>query len=242
MSVAMAFAIFELMVGDLAGGETPFFLACVIAILRVDPREPTLLRVVVGSFRIDAAHDLPHPRMKRRARPKVVVPHPLSGTLEREVPAAFGLGDRCVGLLLPVDIDDLDDQVERRCGVFPPHRGRRGEAPEGAAVDPAIEAFGAIAVDLAADQGRDLFARAVDHPRSDNISRTETDALGPRTAEHVGKGLIGIDNTTLRVDQRHADRRVLHDAAKYLPALREGDEFPGGNGLRLRHHIGPRWR
>ena len=110
VTVAMAFAILELMVGDLAGGETPFFLARVITILRMDPREPTLLRVSYGSVCIDAAHDLPHPGIKRRARPKVVIPYPLPGAFQREVPAAFGFRDRVVGLLLSVDVDDLDNQ------------------------------------------------------------------------------------------------------------------------------------
>ena len=147
VAVAVAFAILELVVG-----QHRRYPAALIA-SRMRSRSSGWTRsshsfggrvdLLVG---VDAAHDLPHARVERGLGVEVVVPDPLPGAFQGEVPAALAFGERGLGALLPVDIDRLDDRVVQVAGVLVAQRRGRDQHPDRLAVLLQIAPLGAIAV------------------------------------------------------------------------------------------------
>ena len=113
--VAVLLAVLEGILFQLAGVLAISFVNDALTIVGMYPRQPGLARRVDRLVDADAAHLAPHGREEGRPVPKVVVPHALPGTFQREVPAALAFRERVLHTFafgdIPTNSDDTDDFV-----------------------------------------------------------------------------------------------------------------------------------
>ena len=84
----------------------------------VNTGQPGALRRIDCLVLGNAPHLPPDARVDDLVRGHVAVPDTLPRRLKRVVPKALAFGQSGLGALLPVDIDELDDDIERTVGGF----------------------------------------------------------------------------------------------------------------------------
>lgn len=150
---------------------------------------------------------------------------PCPAEFEGEVPAALAVGERRLGAFLAVDVDDLDDGIERPAGRVAAQQRGADQHPQWLAVMMDHPAFEAELLDLAAQHlveaqhhgcsvvGKDCLFGGTAQPRSG------------RVAEHGLIGAVDVDRPFVGPHEGHADGRALHHLAQQRAALVEAENL-----------------
>ena len=143
-----------------------------------------------------------------------MVPDPLPGRFQREIPASLGVGERGLGALLAVDVDDLQDDVERVARVVAAQQGGRSQRPDGGPIPVPQPPFGAMLLGLAPEQ-------AVEVEHGGRVAVWMNEVAQPAAqqslgldAEHLGERAVRIEKPTIDTYQNHPDRGAFQDPAQ----------------------------
>ncbi len=187
--------------------------------------EPFVLRRINVFVVGNAAHAPPHPRIEHVVAAHVVIPHALPRRFQRMVPATLARRQRSLGALLPVDIDDLDDDINGPTGGIRAQQRGGDQHPERLAIlvvhpafEPQIGAF--TAHHLLEMQHHRRAVLGVDR-----LLGGSSEALVGSEAQHRLVGAVDVDGPLVDADQRHADGGALHDLAQQCAALVEAKQF-----------------
>ena len=231
----MTFAVLEFVIGQFAGILALDDRQDAAAVVRVDACQPGFGRRIDHLGGIDATHHPPHARIEGGLGVEVVVPNPLPGALQGEVPAVFAFRQRGFGPLLLVDVDGLDDQVMQFAGFRVADGRCRDQHPDRIAGLGQIAALGAIVV------GTSVFKLAHLGPRCgrivgvNQIADAGRDVVVLAIAEQIVEGAVCVKQMAGWPDQEGGHGGVFQNSAEQCFAVPELERIALGNRLSHFH-------